>query len=260
MDSVNKTLYIPLYGKARVSRQGILLSDPMAEKIWDIEGFELHGKSKSKWLCYNMGMRSAVFDNWLSEELDKNPEAVVLGIGCGLDSRILRVGSRGHQWYDVDFPDVITVRRRYFSESDGYHMLGGDARENDWIEKLPAGRRLLLVMEGVSMYMEKERLRELLSALRRRSDGMSALIDCYTVFAAKASKYKNPVNEVGVTELHGIDDPSELEVEGLRFARERDLTPPELVNELSGFERRFFSLMFAGKAAKKIYRLFEYES
>lgn len=28
MDAVNKTLYIPLYGKAFVSRRGILLDDP----------------------------------------------------------------------------------------------------------------------------------------------------------------------------------------------------------------------------------------
>ena len=60
MDSVNKTLYIPLYGKALVSRKGILLKDAKAESIWDTEGFPLKGKSKSKWLAYYMGMRAAV--------------------------------------------------------------------------------------------------------------------------------------------------------------------------------------------------------
>ena len=62
MDSVNKTLYIPLYGKAAVSRQGILLHDPKAEEIWAEAGFPLKGKTKSKWLTYYMGMRAAVFD------------------------------------------------------------------------------------------------------------------------------------------------------------------------------------------------------
>ena len=33
MDSVSKTLYIPLYGKAAVSRRDILLHDPKAEEI-----------------------------------------------------------------------------------------------------------------------------------------------------------------------------------------------------------------------------------
>lgn len=69
MDNVNKTLYIPLYGKAFVSKRGILLRDPDAERIWDAAGFPLKGKAASKWLAYNMGMRSAVFDNWLRAKI-----------------------------------------------------------------------------------------------------------------------------------------------------------------------------------------------
>lgn len=259
MNEVNKTLYIPLYGKAAVSRRGILLDDPMAEKIWDKEGFELHGKAKSKWLCYYMGMRSAVFDRWLISELEKYPNAVVLGIGCGLDSRICRVGARGHQWYDLDFPEVIAERKKYYSEDECYHMLEGDARETGWIDRIPSGGRLILLMEGVSMYMEPQQTRGLLRALRGRFDEMSALIDCYTVFAAKASKYKNPINEVGVTQLYGVDAPQELEADGLQFVVERELTSADMIDELTGFDRRFFRLMFGGRAAKKIYRLFEYE-
>ena len=63
MNNVNKTLYIPLYGKSLVSKKGILLHDPKAEAIWEAEGFALKGKARSKWLAYYMGMRSAVFDN-----------------------------------------------------------------------------------------------------------------------------------------------------------------------------------------------------
>ena len=48
MNNVNKTLYIPLFGKALVSKKKIILEDKMAEKIWDAEGFALKGKSKSK--------------------------------------------------------------------------------------------------------------------------------------------------------------------------------------------------------------------
>ena len=37
MNEVNKTLYIPLYGKSKVSQQGIILNDPSAEIIWKEE-------------------------------------------------------------------------------------------------------------------------------------------------------------------------------------------------------------------------------
>ena len=30
-------------------------------------------------------------------------------------------------------------------------------------------------------------------------------MDCYTVLAAKMSKYKNLINDVGVTKVYGID-------------------------------------------------------
>lgn len=35
MNEINKTLYIPLYGKAKVSKMGIILNDKTAETIWD---------------------------------------------------------------------------------------------------------------------------------------------------------------------------------------------------------------------------------
>ena len=92
MNDVNKTLYIPLYGKSYVSKKGIILKDKKAEEIWDKEKFILKGKSKSKWLAYYLGMRAAVFDNWLREQITDPENSIVIQIGCGMDSRIDRVG------------------------------------------------------------------------------------------------------------------------------------------------------------------------
>ena len=75
MNEVNKTLFIPLYGKAKVSKQRIILHDPAAERIWAAEGFPIRGKSKSKWLCYNMAMRARVFDDWAEAMLWQHPDA-----------------------------------------------------------------------------------------------------------------------------------------------------------------------------------------
>ena len=91
MNEVNKTLYIPLYGKSKVSQQGIILNDPSAERIWKEEAFPIRGKSRSKWLAYNMAMRARVFDDWTDSMLQRSRDALVLHIGCGLDSRHMRV-------------------------------------------------------------------------------------------------------------------------------------------------------------------------
>ena len=259
MDQVNKTLYIPLYGKALVSRLGIILRDESAEKIWAAEGFRLKGKAKSKWLAYNMGMRAAVFDRWLAQALAANPDAVVLHLGCGLDSRVSRVKHTGI-WYDVDFPEVIAERKRYFGEDGRYHMLGADIREMDWLDQIP-GSSAIVVMEGLSMYLRPDELRGLMKALSVKFHNVRVLMDAYTVFAARATKYKNPINEVGVTQVFGFDDPQmPTEGSGLVFASEHDLIPEDLITQLKRGEQGFFRLMFAGKMAKAIYRLYEYET
>ena len=260
MNGVNKTLYIPLYGKAYVSKKGVILNDKTAERIWKEEGFELKGKSKSKWLAYYMGMRSAVFDKWLKEQMDADKEAIIFHIGCGMDSRIHRVGTNGHAWYDVDFPDVIQERKLYYQEDKFYHMIESDARENAWIQTIPEGKNAIIVMEGVTMYFKTDELKQLLKDLTNHFNRVSILMDCYTDFAAKASKYKNPINEVGVTVVYGVDDPHVLE-EGteLVFVKEHDMTPASLVNELCGMEKMIFKKVFAGSFSKKMYRMYEFK-
>lgn len=259
MNSVNRTLYIPLYGKAYVSRKGILLQDQKAEEIWAAEGFPLKGKSASKWLAYYMGIRSAVFDEWLSDGLNKEENACVLHLGCGMDSRVLRVGTGNHLWYDVDFPAVISERRKYFSESERYHMVSGDVTDPGWMTVLPEGGRALVVMEGISMYLKPQQLRELTGRLCDRFDRLEILMDCYSLLAAKMSKYKNPINDVGVTEVYGFDDPQDLEADtGFGYIREHDMTPEAMTGELPKREQWIFRKLFAGKTAQKFYRLYEY--
>ena len=118
MNNVNKTLYIPLYGKSKVSKQGIILKDAMAEKIWELESFKIKGKSKSKWLSYNMAMRARIFDDWTRAILHQDKEALVLHIGCGLDSRCIRINEPFTNWIDGDFPNVIEIRKKYYKESE----------------------------------------------------------------------------------------------------------------------------------------------
>ena len=260
MNNVNKTLYIPLYGKAYVSRKGIILNDKKAEAIWDAEGFELKGKSKSKWLAYYMGMRSAVFDKWLHRQMEKDNSAAVLHIGCGMDSRVERVGTKGHLWYDIDFPNVICERKRYYTQSDTYHMVEADVREENWLSAIPKAKHAIIVMEGVSMYFENEELRSLLEEITAHFESVNILMDCYTMFAANASKYKNPINDVGVTQVYGIDNPKDLESNRLSFVNEHEMTPEKLVNELQGIEKAIFKKLYSGNIAKKMYRLYEYKS
>ena len=260
MNNVNKTLYIPLYGKAYVSRKNIILHDPKAENIWEKEGFKLKGKSKSKWLAYYMAMRSAVYDEWVEQEIKNTPNAVVLHIGCGMDSRIERAAAKDVDWYDIDFPDVIEERRKYYSETIFYRMLSADMRTANWQKDIDGSKNAIVILEGVSMYFKPEELIDLLSNICQHFNSVKLLMDCYTERAAKASKYKNPVNDVGVTVVYGYDMPQELsEKSGLIFEREHCMTPQKYIDDLHGIEKAVFKHLFAGKIAKSMYRMYEFK-
>ena len=289
MDGVNKTLYIPLYGKAKVSKKNIILKDPTAEYIWTQESFPLKGKSKSKWLAYYMGMRAWVFDEWLRVMMRKNPEATILHIGCGMDSRIHRVGGAycansvnqqegingdvsesaiaKSKWYDIDFEDVIKERKKYYEETDAYHMIASDARDTAYLSNI-SGTEAIVVMEGISMYLKPEELEKLMADLSSHFTRIHILMDCYTTKAVKASKYKNPINDVGVTLVYGLDEPTKLsenvrgksqESDAFKFIKEYNMTPEEKINELKGLEKFIFRRLFAGKFSKSLYRMYEFE-
>ena len=259
MNSVNKTLYIPLYGKSYVSKKGLFLDDKKAEEIWEAEGFSLKGKSKSKWLAYYMGVRSAVFDEWLKRQMADAPNAVVIHIGCGMDSRVIRVGAENHKWYDVDFSEVIEERKRYYAESDNYKMIAGDVRESTWLSSITETQHAIVVMEGVSMYLTIDEMRNLADSLCTHFESIMLLVDAYTSFAAKMSKRRNPIKDVGVTEVYGIDNPQAYQSEKLAFVKEHTMIPQKYIDELKGFERFIFAKLYAGSFSKKLYRLFEYK-
>lgn len=280
MNGVNKTLYIPLYGKSEVSKKNIILKDPTAQQIWAKECFPLKGKSKSKWLAYYMGMRAWVFDEWLREKMCRYPNAVVLHIGCGMDSRIHRVGCANrnnngqkesktgtNHWYDIDFEEVIRERRKYYEETDSYHMIASDARETAWLGELEK-EEAIVVMEGISMYLKPEELVKLIADLGMHFKRVHILMDCYTTKAAKASKRRNPINDVGVTLVYGLDEPTKLSekvretdvaLASFKFVKEHNMTPEEKIAELKGMEKAIFKSIYAGKLSKSLYRMYEFE-
>jgi len=259
MDGVNKTLYIPLFGKSYVSKKKIILKDEKAEEIWEKEQFKLKGKSKSKWLAYYMGIRAAVFDSWVIEKMAQNKDSIVLHIGCGMDSRILRVDRRNYYWYDVDFSEVINERKKYYQETEFYKMIEGDARKSDWLDNIPKSKNAIVILEGLSMYLTNSQLKELFSNLSSHFESFNVLMDCYTLLAAKMSKFKNPINDVGVRDVFGLDDPKLLAINSVSFLKEHIMIPLTYIEELHGIEKYIFKKIYAGNFSKKLYKLYEFK-
>ena len=83
-------------------------------------------------------MRARQFDLWTVDYLAGHPDAVVLHLGCGLDSRVYRLDPPpAVSWFDVDFPDVIELRRRLYPERAGYQTIGSSLADLGWVADDP---------------------------------------------------------------------------------------------------------------------------
>ncbi|MBR7177209.1 MAG: class I SAM-dependent methyltransferase, partial [Clostridia bacterium] len=139
----------------------------------------------------------------------------------------------------------------------GYKMIAGDARDCSWLDSV-SGNNAIVVMEGVAMYLSTEQMQQLTKSLSARFSKVALLVDTYTTFGAKMSKYKNPVKDVGVTQVYGVDDPTLYNGGQVVFVSEHTMIPQQYINQLKGVEKFIFAKLYAGGISKKLYRLFEF--
>lgn len=121
-----ETMLMTLSGRAIQSQwKNPILRDPWAEEAMRHIDYDIRKQYKgvgswSMWGeigCTVIATRAATFDLLTNRYLAEHPNATVLHVGCGMDSRVFRVDSPASvQWFDVDYPDVIDLRRQLFSE------------------------------------------------------------------------------------------------------------------------------------------------
>lgn len=257
MTNESLTLFIPLYGKAMMSREGFL-PDPTAEEIVRRVDFDFTKVDQSRKLAIYMAMRAALFDGYARDFAAKNPDGLVLQLGVGLDSRVKRVAVE-NAWYDLDFPDVIDLRREYFPETARYHLIAAPALPADWLADLPDAEHVLVLAEGISMYLSEADMRALMAALQERFPRVTFIFDAYSHSAAKLSALRNPVNAVKAKIDFAMDDPAELlgGTSGMRAVLHADIITKEAVDRLKGVDRLRFRFM--GRFGRGFYRIFGYE-
>jgi methyltransferase (TIGR00027 family) len=128
-------------------------------------------------------LRSLEFDRRARDFLAQHPDAVVVHIGGGLDTRFERVDDGHVQWYELDFPDVLALRRKLLGgEGRRHHLLAGSALDGTWLDKMGARDRspCLFLAEGVSMYLEVAQFKALVLTLRDNFPGSEFVFDAFS--------------------------------------------------------------------------------
>jgi O-methyltransferase involved in polyketide biosynthesis len=128
-------------------------------------------------------LRNRELDRYARDFLVRNPEGVVVHIGCGLDSRFERVDNGKVEWYDLDLPEVIELRRKFIGgDGERYHLMSDSVLSSAWLDTVSVHtqRPFLFLAEGVFMYFKAEQVRSLVLTMRDHFPGSELVFDCYS--------------------------------------------------------------------------------
>jgi O-methyltransferase involved in polyketide biosynthesis len=232
-----ETMLMTLSGRATQSQwKDPILRDPWAEEAMRHIDYDMSKtlKGVSSWGmwkdigCIVIATRAATFDQLTNQYLTDHPDATVLHVGCGMDSRVFRVDPPASaQWFDVDYPDVVDLRRQLFPERDAYHLIGASLEDLSWLDEVPRDRPGLLIAEGVLHYLSETEVKALLNAVVAHFPGGQMIFDICNPFIVKRAG--SNVGGTGATYKWGLDDPQDIQQLEPKLELIKEFKPSELV-------------------------------
>ena len=189
LSGVAETLLIPLYNRAMESqRPDAIMKDEKAVALVAQMSYDFDQVRKVRMLEGNKVARIMLtreMDRYAGDFLRRHPQAAVVHLGCGLDSRFERVDNGRVEWFDLDLPEVIRLRRQFTGdEKERYHLLSYSVLEEAWLEAVKAEppRPCLFMAENVLVYFTEAQVKMLVLRLREHFPGAELVFDGWTPF------------------------------------------------------------------------------
>lgn len=205
LNGVAETLLITLYIRAMESqRPDALIKDERAEAI--VRQLDQETLRKTLALTDDFSRVAVIlkgrdFDRFAQDFLRRHPDAVIVHIGCGLDTRFERVDNGQVEWYDLDLPEVIELRRELVGgEGARHHFLACSVLDSAWMDTVSVHhqRPFLFLAEGVFMYLKETQVKPLVLALRDHFPGAELVFDAYSPFMRWGHNSRVTRTRVGV--------------------------------------------------------------
>ncbi|HEX6342284.1 class I SAM-dependent methyltransferase [Umezawaea sp.] len=156
-------------------------------------------------------VRAKAHDDWALAFLADHPDAVVLHLGCGLDARVHRIDPPATvDWYDLDHPAVIDLRRRFLPPHEHCTLIGSSVTDLAWLDGIPRGRPVLVIAEGLVPYLTEADLRRLLTTVVDAFPTGQLQFDTVSVWGWRMSKWDPSLRGYGTRFHCGFDDPASL--------------------------------------------------
>jgi O-methyltransferase involved in polyketide biosynthesis len=224
LGAVQETLFIPLAARARAARaRHPALRDPKAAEIVASVDFDT-GKYGRGWGGVVTVLRTAIFDTWVGAFLAEHPAGTVVEIGTGLNTRFDRVDNGQVHWIDLDLPDTIELRRRFFADSGRRRMVAASVLDEDWLPAVQASPGpYFFVADGVLAYLEQAP--QVIARIAGRFPGAFLALDTYRQRMLE-QQHRLAARKQIARWAWSCDDPRSLESLGLDVVEAAAVTRP----------------------------------
>src|SRR3984885_680390 len=226
LGDVQRTLFFPLAARARETRKKRpLLRDPKAVEIVESVDFELAPIAPGP-TALVVTLRTLIFDWWVRQFLAGHPGGTVVELGTGLNTRFERTDNGTAHWIDLDLPDTIELRRRFFADTERRQMLAASLLDEDWLPAAePGPGPYFFVSDGVLAYLREEDVTGMLARIAGRFPGAMIAFDTVTR-ASTGQELKMAAKRDAAPWQWACDDPRSLERLGLRLIKSVPVTRP----------------------------------
>lgn len=219
LSRVQETLLMPLWARACQSRARFgLLRDWKAVEIADAIDYDFRKFNGSLQTQIGCVLRTMQLDAWVDDFLARHPAGTVIDVGAGLNSRFERTDNGQARYFELDLPEAMAVRKRFFEEGDRRTHITGSVLDEDWIDIVRrTGGPYLIVIEGVLMYLSEEQVRGLFTRIAEALPGATLAFDSLSRRGVESRHRMKAMRQFDATFDWGIDVPRKVEEWGDGF-------------------------------------------
>lgn len=209
-NTVQETLMVPLYGRKMCSEKfSELYKDIFVEKLCarlDYDFSELEKKKNS--FLYEFGALEAAMRQldiiWeIKEYLKDHPKASLVNIGCGLDETGKTCDNGLCNIVNIDFPDVISIRKQLLSEHEREKNIACDLKDYSWINEIDGSNGVIFFAAGVFHYFKTKEVKTLILKLSREYPGGCLVFDSVGKLGLKLMM-KKVLKNMGISDVEGL--------------------------------------------------------
>ena len=191
-NTVQETLILPLYSRKLCSElYPNLYRDETAVRLIDEIDYDFSQAEKnSRSLMQRFGalevaMRQCDLAWEVREYLKTHPKAAVVNLGCGLDNTGRACDNGSCKIYNLDFPDVITVRNELLPAGEREQNVPCNLNDTAWFSQIDASDGAVFFASGVFYYFLTEQVKALVQAMASAFPGSILVFDAANKTAVK---------------------------------------------------------------------------